>query len=352
MTRMQAAQQAGATREPPGKAACSACAPTLLCWHSSLSCSPGSQGQCSLCLGSRALHSTLPVATGQACGLVVTALHVRSLIFSCLAPVALFPLQVASDRQCSQLVAQAVIHLMMGVQLECPLGLPTTARRRQAPAAAAPSPVAQPPRSVEAHAGGHASVFETVARAFARQRRHQAEVAAEATADALQELSVDGSGSDAAAPALAADEARGIAPGSPPGFEAPTPTAGAATSAAPAVAPVARVRNIGLGKRVSSRRTLFDTVNGASAASEAKDSSAASGKPSATAQAAAAPAGLHPAASAAATCEASGMLGGVALEMAMSPNRASVRAMEAAAAAAAAPLVPASWAGRKRLRFD
>lgn len=234
---------------------------------------------------------------------------------------------------------------MMGVQLDCPLGMPTITRRRQAPQGATSSPREQLNCGLEEHAGAHASVFEGAACAFAHRRRRQAEAAAEATTAALQGLSVHSHASDAAAEA----EARDIAPGSPPSFEAPTPTAPAATNAAPAVAPTARVRHVGLGKRVSSRRTLFDRAGGSSSSS-AEDGSS-EGNKSAAAPAAAA-AGLQPAALVAGGCDAGRMLGGVALEMVMSPNRASTRAMEEAAAAAAAPLVPATWAGRKRLRFD
>ncbi len=236
---------------------------------------------------------------------------------------------------------------MMGVQLDCPLGMPTIIRRRQAPQGAAAPPQAQLNCGLKEHAGAHASVFEAAVCAFAHRRRRQAEAAAEATTAALQGLSVHSHASDAAAGAEA--EARDIAPGSPPSFEAPTPTAPAATNAVPAVAPTARVRHVGLGKRVSSRRTLFDRAGGSSSSS-AEDGSS-EGNKSAAAPAAAA-VGLQPAAPVAGGCDAGRMLGGVALEMVMSPNRASTRAMEEAAAAAAAPLVPATWAGRKRLRFD
>ncbi|KAL4436734.1 hypothetical protein ABPG75_003873 [Micractinium tetrahymenae] len=255
---------------------------------------------------------------------------------------------VASDRQSSQLVAQAVIHMMMGVQLDCPLGLPTVTRRRQPQAAHALPAGAELDCGAEEHLGAHASVFEAAACAFARQRRHRADAAAEATAAALEGLSVDGCCSSAAAGAGAGSVALGLAPGSPPAFEAPTPTAAGAANAAPAVAPTARVRNIGLGKRVGSRRMLFDTAADCSGSSSSSSSEGNVGSKSAAAEPAAVPAGLHVAAAAGASC----MVGAVALEMAMSPNHASVRALEAVAAAAAAPLAAAAWAGRKRLRFD
>lgn len=254
---------------------------------------------------------------------------------------------MASDRQCSQLVAQAVIHLMMGVPLDSPLGMPTTMRRRQALAGPAAAPRMQLSCGLEEHSEAHASVFEAVACTLAHQRRRAAETAAEATTAALQGLSVDSDRSGAAAEA----EVHGIAPGSPPAIEAPTPTAAAASSAAPAAVPAARVRHIGLGKRVSSRRTLFDTASKASTSSSSEEDLSVASKSAAAAAPAMAPAGLQPAAPAVA-CDGGRMLGSVALEMVMSPNHASTRALEAAAAAAAAPLAPATWAGRKRLRFD
>lgn len=271
-----------------------------------------------------------------------------------------FP-QVVADRQATMLVAQIYMHLVMGLPVDCPLGFATNPRRRlcqRGPAAGAAQPSSSQAEDAEErccgdvqHASMHSSVFEAAACAFARQRRQRADVAAEAAAAAdLGRLSVGGpcgSGCAGASPAAAR-----LLPGSPAVVSAPTPTnAGvAAAAAAPAVQPTARVRHLGIGKRVGSRRTLFDMAGEAEAASKQQQLVAEGSKSPAGAASTAA---LQQAAAMAGRGAAvTDMVAGVAMEQAMSPSHASLRAMAQRAAAAAAGPHPASWDSRKRLRFD
>ena len=206
-----------------------------------------------------------------------------------------------------------------------------------------------------AHAGAHGSVFEAAACAFARQRRQRAEAAAEAAAEAdMRRLSVDpagGSGCAGASPVAAR-----VGHGSPPLASAPTPTNGAtsaAAAAAPAVQPTARVRHVGIGKRVGSRRTLFDVAaEGEPAGRQQQPLGGGSKSPDAAPDAAAAALQQAAAMLGRAGTAAVELVAGVALEQAMSPSHASLRAMAQHAAAAAAPPQPAGWESRKRLRFD
>lgn len=269
--------------------------------------------------------------------------------------------QVVADRQATMLVAQIYMHLVMGLPVDCPLGFATNPRSRlcqrgAAAGAAQPSSIAAEEGEERCcgdaqHAGSHSSVFEAAACAFARQRQQRADAAAEAAAAAdMGRLSVGGacsSGCAGASPAAAR-----LPPGSPAVASAPTPTnaGAAAAAAAPAVQPIARVRHLGIGKRVGSRRTLFDMAGEAEAAGKQQQQLADGSKSPAGAASSAA---LQQAAAMAGRGAAAvDMVAGVAVEQAMSPSHASLRAMAQRAAAAAAGPHPASWDSRKRLRFD
>lgn len=265
-------------------------------------------------------------------------------------------LQVHGDRQTCQLIATVYMTVTMGGPVDCPLGFPTSARRRlcQRGSAAAAAEVAAPQRAcgLAEHAGQHGSVFEAAVCALARQRQQREDAASEAAAEAdMRRLSVDGAaaGCSAAAASPAAACVARVAPASPLVQEAPTPTAaGAAAQAAPAVQPVPRVRHVGLGKRVGSRRALFDLAGGAETGAQQQQPELQDGSKAA----AAAPKPLAVlAASSSAAAAADVVAGGVSLEMRLSPNHASLRALVAQAAAEAAAPQPGGW-GRKRLRFD
>lgn len=274
------------------------------------------------------------------------------------------------DRQATTLFAHTYMHMSMGRPVDCPLGYPSNPRRRlcqrgtQGGPAPAPSSQQEEAERQERccgqaeHAGTHGSVFEAAACAFARQRRQRAEAAAEAAAAAgMRRLSVGAAGGSGCAGASPVAARQG--PGSPPLASAPTPTnagssaAAAAAAAAPAVQPTARVRHVGIGKRVASRRTLFDIAAEGDAAGRQQPALGEGSKAPADAADSAAVALQQAAAMVSrAGTAAVDMVAGVALEQAMSPRHASLRAMAQRAAAAAAPPQPAGWESRKRLRFD
>lgn len=275
--------------------------------------------------------------------------------------------QVVADRQATMLVAQIYMHLVMGLPVDCPLGFATNLRRRlcqRGAAAGAAGPSSSQAEEAEErccgeaqHAGTHSSVFEAAACAFARQRQARADAAAEAEAAAdMGRLSVGGPCANSCAGASPA--AARLPLGSPAVASAPTPTgagAAAAAAAAPAVQPTARVRHLGIGKRVGSRRTLFDMAGEAEAPSkqQAAQQQQLMAEGSKSHAGAASSAALQQAAAMASRgAAAADMVAGVALEQAMSPSHASLRQMAQRAAAAAAGPNPAGWDSRKRLRFD
>lgn len=254
--------------------------------------------------------------------------------------------------------------LVMGQPADCPLGYPTSARRRACQradaasaasssssseaAAAAAAEQAAPRRDCGQSGCSHASVFEAAACALARQRRQRQHAAAAQAAEAsMRRLSVDGSADGTAASPAAPGSAARVAPASPRIHDAPTPTAGASNAAAaaaapPGVQPTARVRHLGISKRCGSRRSLFDLAGDAKQPpAELMDG----GKELA-------PAPLQHVAAGTAVAPADVPVGDVALEMALSPRRASMRALAEHAAAAAAAPQPVGWESRKRLRFD
>lgn len=281
-------------------------------------------------------------------------------------------MQVAADRLANMLMAQVYLHMAMGVPLDSPLGLRTSARRRhcqrsgsdgiagaaggaQEPAAAGEAAGERAPAAAACglaeHAGRHGSAFEAAVCGFSRRRQQAA--AAEAGAGAGE--GVRRTSADACGTGLAAEGAGTAAPGcgapsSPAALtQAPTPTVAAQPAAAGAAAPVqtlSRVRHVGVPQRAPSRRTLFAP---APACGEQEPGSKA-----APAAAEAAAAGVSAAAGTAGTGDV--VLGSVGLEMCMSPSRSSLQALvqQAAAAAAAAAAQPevGAWESRKRLRFE
>lgn len=262
------------------------------------------------------------------------------------------------------LVAQVYMHLVMGVALEYPLGLRTISHRRHCQQAAAAAPAADPaveqaqqqqqqqapaaPQGVSglpAHAGQHGSALEAVVCAYGRHQQAQLQpqgADADAAEAGMRRLSV--SATQPQAPSSAAAAAAGLAPQSPAFMltQVPTPTA-AAHAAAPLAQQQSRVRHLGIGKRVGSRRTLFGMA-GSSKGEQFGSKLAAADTAPAVAQAAGM-GGQSPRGDASTQV----LVGGVTLEMHMSPNRASISSMAAAAAAAAFGEV--SMDSRKRLRF-
>ncbi|KAI3426013.1 hypothetical protein D9Q98_007981 [Chlorella vulgaris] len=271
---------------------------------------------------------------------------------------------VVSDRHATMLVAQVYMHLVMGVALEYPLGLRTISHRRHCQQAAAAAPAADPaveqaqqqqqqqapaaPQGVSglpAHAGQHGSALEAVVCAYGRHQQAQLQpqgADADAAEAGMRRLSV--SATQPQAPSSAAAAAAGLAPQSPAFMltQVPTPTA-AAHAAAPLAQQQSRVRHLGIGKRVGSRRTLFGMA-GSSKGEQFGSKLAAADTAPAVAQAAGM-GGQSPRGDASTQV----LVGGVTLEMHMSPNRASISSMAAAAAAAAFGEV--SMDSRKRLRF-
>jgi hypothetical protein len=285
-------------------------------------------------------------------------------------------LQVVSDRMATMLVAQLYMHMVMGLPVDNPLGLPTIQRPRhcqrgdaeaseQAAAAAAAVRSSSSPEAaadvaavlcgLTEHAGQHGSVFEAVVCAFARHRRQRQDAEAEEAAAAdLRRLSVGQLPAAQEAPGSPARTASGSLL-----EEVPTPSNPASSAAAPALQPTARVRHLGVPTRVGSRRTLFDMAGGSSEEEQAAGCPS-SGAAAQLAQGSKSAATAEPAAEVAAAAAAAAaprgggsmLAGGVNLEMLMSPNHASLRGMaQQAAAAAAAQANPAGWESRKRLRF-
>lgn len=255
------------------------------------------------------------------------------------------------------LIAQIYMHLAMGLPLNCQLGFSTIARRRlcqraggaaadgastsSAGAAASGEGRAEPQCGLVQHAGRHASVFDAAVCTFARQRLQREDAEAEArTAAGIGRLVVGGS-----------PPATCFAPASPLAH-APTPpnaNTAAAQLAAPAVQPTVRVRHFGIGKRVGSRRTLFDMVGGAGG--DAKQLQQQVGEASGSKSPSDGMA-LPPQQLACSAAAVDVLAGSVSLEMAMSPRHASVQALLVQQQLAAAVPNPASWEGRKRLCFD
>jgi hypothetical protein len=112
------------------------------------------------------------------------------------------------------------------------------------------------------------------------------------------------------------------------------------------------VRHLGIGKRVGSRRTLFDMAGEAEAAGKQQQQQEVAAGSKSPGGAASSAALQQAAAMAGRGAAAVDMVAGVAVEQAMSPSHASLHAMAQRAAAAATGPNPASWDSRKRLRFD
>ncbi|PSC70244.1 kelch 17 [Micractinium conductrix] len=265
---------------------------------------------------------------------------------------------ILKDRPTNQLVALTVIHLSMGQVLHAPLGMPTNIRRRRCLRGDDAAPAQQQQQLSDAdrrccgQAGHeHGSVFEAAACAFAQQSAARADAAADVAAAGLRRLSVEGCQGGAVPaeePAAPGSTAR-VAPASPPAVEAPTPTAASHAAAVPALVPTSRVRHVGIGKRVSSRRTLFG-MGGDDAPGKQLQLQAGSDGDKATAAPAPPAAATHAASGSSSGGE--GIMGGLRLEMSMSPNHASLRGLAAQAAAAAQPLPLTNSASRKKLRFN
>ena len=293
--------------------------------------------------------------------------------------------QVASDRKSSMLVAQTYMHLVMGIPLDCPLGMRTIARRRRcqqqqagadptaaeeaARAGVGPSSAAdsneiaaagspeRPSCGLATHAGKRSSAFDAAVCALVRAREQQP----------------GGDSAEAAGSGVADDQAAAADPGSPVAA-APTPSIPAPPAAAPGLQPMARVRHhhqLGIPKRVGSRRTLFDMVtadggddNGGDGVGSRQHCSGEGGSSRLGGKSPRQSASLgsrqqhqqeeqrrEPAAAAAAGAAAGVVVGSVTLEQLMSPSHASLHGLAAQQAAAAQP-PPAALESRKRLRFE